>query len=135
MVTGINLNRVVKYGVPAVTIGVPAAYMIHFHDQFYTKRENRIKMFNKQLGFWGGLSAGLYVIHKNLRKFKTNKILFAASAAFMAIAPYLGVQAGKLVNQLLFPIDLDDMEEYHHHHQGRYANKDFDVFLKSTQNT
>lgn len=137
MISPAGFRKVVKYTVPAVTVGAPAVYMIHFHDKFYSKTEGRVKMFNKQLGFWGGMSAGLYLIHRNLRKFKTNKKLFALCATVMAFAPYLGVQLAKLANKIIYPINMDDLHSKHQYrrqnNQVKFGNNDFDSFIKATR--
>lgn len=103
MITPVKTNQILKYTAGAVSIGAPAVYMIHFHDKFYTDPTDRKRMLNKQLGFWGGMAAGVAAIHNSFRKHRKNTPLMIASIAFMACSSYAGVKIAKAVNKAFFP--------------------------------
>ncbi|MEW5821029.1 MAG: hypothetical protein AB1782_12630 [Cyanobacteriota bacterium] len=129
------MNKVFKYGAVAATIGAPAAYMIHFHDKFYSDMEDRKKMLNKQLGFWGGMSAGVLLVHRNFKKHWKNKPILAATLAFMAAAPYAGVKLAKLINKKMFPAKekMNIQQNQQEITFTRSLNAEFDSFIKSAK--
>ena len=143
MITPAQTRNILKYSAAGATMAAPAVYMIHFHDKLYKGDPvGRKKMLNKMLGFWGGMSAGVYAVHHFWRKQKAHKPALIASIAFTAIAPYLGVKLAKIINKQLFPKkQIQTHQEFNYQkqmpvpsqvqHFTYNTNKDFMNFVKT----
>lgn len=133
MITPVKSKQIFKYAAGAASIGAPALYMIHFHDKLYTDPKDRKRMLNTQLGFWGGMAAGVAVIHRTFRKHRNNSPLMIASIAFMACSSYAGVKIAKVINKALFPKNkLQSQPQMHQLTPNPLiASPAFDAFLKS----
>lgn len=126
MIKPLTSTKILKYTAAVATMGAPAVYMIHFHDKLYTDPVAKKRMFNTQLGFWGGMSAGVYAVHKAYTKYRKNTPVVIASLAFMAFSSYLGVKLAKVINKALYP-------HKHNGHGHNHASNQPQQQLNQTQ--
>lgn len=94
-------KKTLKVAAATATFVLPAAYMTKRHVDMYDKNDklNRQKMFNKMIGFLGGVGASILLIHSKTAQKDT--LMHAGKILLAAVLPFVGLFGAKAINKNL----------------------------------